>query len=66
MGATIRTEPQIVKGLEYIPLESNDITISLKWNPLLTQFEVGGETIISYNLLWDEGTNGASWKDIQG
>ena len=50
MGATIRTEPQQVKGLEYLPLESNDITISLKWLQLVTQYDVGGETIITYNL----------------
>jgi hypothetical protein len=66
MGATIRTEPQQIKGLEYLPLESNDITISLKWLPLVTQFEVGGETIITYNIQWDEGTDGVSWKDVQG
>ncbi len=66
MGATIRTEPQKMKGLEYLPLDSSDIKISLKWLPLVTHFEIGGETIITYNLQWDEGTNGASWKDVQG
>ena len=47
MGATIRTEPQKMKGLEYLPLDSNDIKFSLKWLPLVTHFEVGGETIIT-------------------
>ena len=31
LGATIRTEAKSVKGLEYLPLESNDITLSIRW-----------------------------------
>jgi len=66
LGATIRTEPQKVKGLEYLPLESNDFTLSIKWLPLVTAVERGNEDILTYHLLWDEGTNGANWYDVQG
>jgi len=55
-----------VQGIEYLPLESNAITISLKWLPLLTGVERGGETIITYNLQWDDGSNGVNWSDVQG
>lgn len=55
-----------MKGLLYIPLESNALTISLKWTALVTAFETGGESILSYNLEWDEGTSGATWSDVQG
>lgn len=42
------------------------LTISLKWLPLVTSYETGGEAIITYNLEWDEGSNGVSWNDVQG
>jgi len=51
-----------------ITTEINNLFVRVAWTayPLVTQFEVGGETIITYNLQWDEGTNGVSWKDVQG
>jgi hypothetical protein len=76
LGATIRTEAKSVKGLEYLPLESNDIinserfghilryTLSIRWQPLVTAVDRGNEPILTYHLLWDDGTDGATWFDI--
>lgn len=34
--------------------------------PLITESETGGTTIISYNVQWDSGSNGAFWSNLAG
>ena len=32
----------------------------------MTGIDTGGDTILSYNLEYDEGTNGVSWVSLMG
>ena len=41
-------------------------TITVEWDELTTGDRNGGSSIDSYNLIWDAGTNGASWLNVQG
>jgi len=41
--------------------------IEVTWGSLLRRLQsAGGSPIISYNLQWDEGTNGQEWEDLTG
>lgn len=40
--------------------------ITFTWSELVTEAETGGTNIISYNVQWDAGTDGASWSNLAG
>jgi hypothetical protein len=41
-------------------------SIVVDWAELVTDAEIGGSAIVSYNLRYDEGSNGAGWADLIG
>lgn len=50
------------------PVRNSDTTtsmISVSWAPLSTA-NTGYSAILSYNLQWDSGTNGALWTNLTG
>ena len=40
--------------------------LDVQWTAITTSPQDGGSTILSYNLQWDSGTNGATWTDLIG
>ena len=47
---------------------TTETQVDVYWNPLTTLDQMGGSTctIISYNLDWDKGTDGAEWEELTG
>ncbi|CDW74138.1 pa14 multi-domain protein [Stylonychia lemnae] len=66
-GVTISTEPdQMLLPFRGSQTSTNQIQVS--WSSLSARrlASSGGSPVISYNLQWDAGTNGASWYDLVG
>ena len=68
MGALVQTEPMRPSK----PIEDNNSTneqqIRFTWlepTPLPSE-ETGNSEILSYNVQWDQGTNGEQWFDLVG
>jgi len=40
--------------------------IHVEWAALSTSPANGGSSVLSYNLQWDSGTNGATWTNLIG
>ena len=45
---------------------TSEYQVHVSWTSMVTDEETGGAPIISYNLQYDQGTDGASWMDLVG
>ena len=63
--AQIQTQPSLVQNLVRGSATS-ETQIEVDWDSLTTHSQIGGSSIISYNLQWDVGTNGLFWVDLAG
>lgn len=62
-GALIKTEPQqppikIKRGVT-----TGEYMIQIYWAPIVGDY-TGRESILSYEIYWDAGTNEASWEEL--
>ena len=62
IGAMIQNIPGVVRAPTRGHLTSTTV-MNIEWLPVE---ETGGATIDSYNLQWDDGTEGLNWFDLQG
>lgn len=46
--------------------ETQTTTIQVNWTPLTLIDSIRALTVLSYNLQWDEGTNGVTWTNLVG
>jgi len=61
----VQIEPSTVSSPVLDILVSNLLKIKIDWDAL-TGDETGGSPIDSYNLQWDNNSNGANWSDLKG
>lgn len=64
-GATVKSAPQTPSSAP--TLVSQSLTqIQVQWSQSSTTAETGDSTILSYNLVYDQGTNGGSFVSLVG
>ena len=65
--ATAKTVPaQMASDTIVRGQETSEYQVHVQWSELATEVETGGSPITSYNLQWDQGTDGGSWTDLVG
>lgn len=45
---------------------TDDTQIQIDWTALSGPTDNGGSTVLTYNLQWDQGTNGVTWYNLIG
>lgn len=66
LGALVSQKPSLMDIVRINKDTSTLTTITVEWDALTTGEQTGGSAIDSYNLIWDAGTNGDSWQNVQG
>lgn len=64
-GATVKKAPSKPGSAPTLVSQTKD-TINVSWSAFSSNSETGGSPILSYNLVYDEGTSGVSFVSLIG